>query len=75
LATFTNQFLQPGIIDDKFLKEVFFSHISGFIEDCLKGILFVSADMTSVGSGLPIGPRKKLSGWPARGIMILFLSS
>jgi hypothetical protein len=62
-------------MDGQFLKEVFFSHISGFIEDCLKGMLFVSANMTSVGSGLPIGPRKKLSGWSARGIMILFWSS
>jgi hypothetical protein len=29
--------------------------------DCLKGVLLVSAIITSDGSGLPIGPKKKAS--------------
>jgi hypothetical protein len=41
----------------------------------LKGVLLVSAIMTSDGSGLPIGPKKKLVGLSSRGIAILFLRS
>lgn len=45
-------------MDGQFVKEIFLSHKSGLKVEFLKGILFVSAKMTSDGSRLPIGPRK-----------------
>jgi hypothetical protein len=61
LATFRYQSLQPGVGFGQVLRGNL-SQIDGFIEEFLKGKWFVSAIMTSVGSGLPMGPRKKLYG-------------
>ena len=64
-ATLISQFLQPGMIEGQFLKEVLLSQRPSCMLVSLKGTLLVSSTMTLLGSGSPIGPRKILCRLPS----------
>lgn len=67
------QVLKPVSLDDRDLKVCFHEGTLGLT--CVNGILFVSALISQVGSGLPMGPKRNRCDLLLVGIRIWFLKT